>query len=291
MTRRLHQLYIISFFAVGIAVTVLLAANGYQYYSTPVEERFFQLQHNSLKPSGFLGHGVGIIGSLMMIIGVAIYMIRKRMRKLFNLGYLKHWLELHIFLCSVGPVLVLYHTAFKFGGIVAVSFWSMIAVVLSGVVGRFIYVRIPRTIQGKELDIKQLNEMSSDISTRLSREISSSENIIARIENITKHYKYRSATIGQSILLMINDYFDIRKTLLIIKEDLKQLNIPHLKVREIMRLAGSKIIISRRIALLQTMQKIFRYWHIIHLPFAITMFIIMFIHVIITIVFGYKWIF
>jgi hypothetical protein len=276
---------------VGIAVTVLLAANGYQYYSTPVEERFFQLQHNSLKPSGFLGHGVGIIGSLMMTIGVAIYMIRKRMRKLFNLGYLKHWLELHIFLCSVGPVLVLYHTAFKFGGIVAVSFWSMIAVVLSGVVGRFIYVRIPRTIQGKELDIKQLNEMSSDISTRLSREISSSENIIARIENITKHYKYRSATIGQSILLMINDYFDIRKTLLIIKEDLKQLNIPHLKVREIMRLAGSKIIISRRIALLQTMQKIFRYWHIIHLPFAITMFIIMFIHVIITIVFGYKWIF
>jgi hypothetical protein len=226
-----------------------------------------------------------------MIIGVAIYMIRKRMRKLFNLGYLKQWLELHIFLCSVGPVLVLYHTAFKFGGIVAVSFWSMIAVVLSGVVGRFIYVRIPRTIQGKELDIKQLNEMSSDISTRLSREISSSENIIARIENITKHYKYRSATIGQSILLMINDYFDIRKTLLIIKEDLKQLNIPHLKVREIMRLAGSKIIISRRIALLQTMQKIFRYWHIIHLPFAITMFIIMFIHVIITIVFGYKWIF
>jgi len=51
---------------------------------------------------------------------------------------------------------VLYHTALKFGGIVAVSFWSMAAVVLSGVIGRFIYVRIPRTIQGNELSVKEL---------------------------------------------------------------------------------------------------------------------------------------
>ena len=48
----------------------------------------------------------------------------------------KHWLEFHIFLCTVGPLLVLYHTAFKFGGIVSVSFWSMVLVVLSGVAGK-----------------------------------------------------------------------------------------------------------------------------------------------------------
>jgi hypothetical protein len=269
----------------------LLTVNGYQYYSTSVEERFFQSQHTSLKPSGFLGHGVGIIGSLMMVIGVAVYMIRKKARRFFNLGYLKHWLEFHIFLCSLGPVLVLYHTAFKFGGIVVVSFWSMVAVVLSGIAGRFIYVRIPRTIQGKELDIKQLNEMSSDLSTQLSREISSSENITARIENIAHHYKYRRATFGRSFLLIINDYLGIRSTLFKIKKDMKQLNIPHLKARAILRLARSKMIISQRIALLQTMQKVFRYWHIVHLPFAITMFVIMFVHVVVTIVFGYKWIF
>jgi hypothetical protein len=51
-----------------------------------------------LKPSGSLGHGYGIAGSLMMIFGVSIYMIRKRVRRFFNIGYLKHWLEFHIFL-------------------------------------------------------------------------------------------------------------------------------------------------------------------------------------------------
>ncbi len=148
MNKSLHRIYIILFFVVGIAVTLLLGVNGYQYYNAPIEERVFLAQHAALKPSGLWGHGFGIIGSLMMIFGVAIYMIRKR-TKLMNFGFLKHWLEFHIFLCTVGPILVLYHTAFKFGGIVAVSFWSMVAVVLSGVVGRFLYVQIPHTIQGK----------------------------------------------------------------------------------------------------------------------------------------------
>jgi hypothetical protein len=42
---------------------------------------------------------------------------------------------------------------------------------------------------------------------------------------------------------------------------------------------------------LQTMQTLFKYWHVAHLPFALIMLVIMVIHVAITIVFGYKWIF
>ncbi len=99
MNKTLHRIYIGLFFLIGISVTVLLAVNGYSYYTTSVEERFFHPQHNLIKPSGYLGHGFGIVGSLMMILGVSIYMIRKRSRRLFNFGYLKHWLELHIFLC------------------------------------------------------------------------------------------------------------------------------------------------------------------------------------------------
>ncbi|HEX9251061.1 MAG TPA: hypothetical protein VF870_02410, partial [Ignavibacteriaceae bacterium] len=81
MNKKLHLIYVGSFFVVGVAVLVLLAINGYQYYSTPIEERFFNPSHAALKPSGNWGHGFGIIGTLMMIFGVAIYMIRKRSRK------------------------------------------------------------------------------------------------------------------------------------------------------------------------------------------------------------------
>ena len=188
MNKTIHKTYVASFFIVGGIVTILLAINGYEYYSTPLEERFFNDQHIFLKPSGSWGHGFGIVGTLMMIIGVSIYMLRKRIRLFFNLGYLKHWLEFHIFLCTVGPILVLYHTAFKFGGIVSVSFWSMVLVVLSGVVGRFIYVQIPRTIQGQEMGIIKFGSrfdfflpLDAEIKVKLGQKVRGNETVIATL--------------------------------------------------------------------------------------------------------------
>ncbi len=291
MNKSLHRIYIILFFVVGIGATLLLAVNGYHYYSTPLEERFFLPQNEMLKPSGILGHGFGIIGSLMMIFGVALYMIRKRVRRFFSYGYLKNWLEFHIFLCTVGPILVLYHTAFKFGGIVAVSFWSMVAVVASGVAGRFIYIQIPRTIQGKELNAKELNVMNDDLTHRLKSEYSINGNIISRLDKHSQTDKYRQVGFGTSFVMMIQDYFGTRSVLHQIKRELNRLSIKGEREKEILRISKSKLVLSRRIGMLRTTQKLFRYWHIVHLPFAITMFVIMFIHIAVTIIFGYKWIF
>ena len=58
-----------------------------------------------------------------------------------------------------------------------------------------------------------------------------------------------------------------------------------------MKLVKNEISINRRIERLQIMQNLFKYWHVAHLPFALVMLIIMVIHVAVTIVFGYKWIF
>jgi len=90
-------------------------------------------------------------------------MARKRYRFLLRIGILKHWLEFHIFLCTLGPILVLFHTSYKFGGLVAVSFWSMVAVFLSGIIGRFIYLQIPHTIEGRELSLNEVREMKTDV--------------------------------------------------------------------------------------------------------------------------------
>lgn len=88
---------------------------GASYYSTSLEERFYHPAHTQLKPSGIYGHGLGIVGTLLILIGVFGYMIRKRKKSLARLGALKYWLEFHIFLCTLGPIFVLFHTAFKFG--------------------------------------------------------------------------------------------------------------------------------------------------------------------------------
>ena len=291
MNKTLHRIYVWSFIIVGLTVTVLLVVDGFSYYSTSIENRFFHPSHNSLKPSGMIGHGLGIIGSLMMIFGVSSYMIRKRKPRLVRFGYLKHWLEFHIFLCSVGPVLILYHTAFKFGGIVSVSFWSMAAVVLSGVIGRFIYVQIPRSIQGNELEIDDINTMSTNLTAKLKSEFGINGIISEKLESISFADQYKNASLSKSLILIFKVYFQSLSLLRNIYYEIDHMNLVKRKARKVKSLVKSKIVLSRRIGMLRTTQKFFKYWHIVHLPFAIVMFVIMFIHVIVTIVFGYRWIF
>ncbi|MGQ9797979.1 MAG: hypothetical protein ACUVRG_01605 [Ignavibacterium sp.] len=148
---------------------------------------------------------------MMMILGVSIYMIRKRSRRFFNFGYLKHWLELHIFLCTVGTILVLYHTAFKFGGIVSVSFWSMVLVVFSDVVGRFIYIQIPRTIQGQEIDISELIKMKNELSEKLSSEIVFDKSLVDNFTMITSPEQYKDITFRNAAGFFIKDAINVRK--------------------------------------------------------------------------------
>ena len=73
---------------------------------------------------------LGIAGAGMMTL-MLLYSLRKRVRWFHRLGSLSRWLDVHIFLGIVGPCLVVLHSAFKVGGLVALSFWSMVAVVVS----------------------------------------------------------------------------------------------------------------------------------------------------------------
>lgn len=291
MNKTAHKIYIGFFISIGIVLTIFMAVDGYSYYTTSMEERFFHPDHMILKPSGSIGHGLGIIGSLMMILGVVSYMLRKRKPKIIKFGYLKHWLELHIFLCTVGPVLILYHTAFKFGGIVSISFWSMTAVVLSGIIGRFIYVQIPRSIQGNELEFDEMMVMSIRLTEQFNDESGLNEKFIQSLEQFTPSDQFGEKSLPSSIGIMLRDYLKSFVVLKSIFREIERMNIPKEKIESLKKIAKSKMVLSRKISTLRVMQRLFHYWHIVHLPFAIVMFVIMFIHIIVTIIFGYKWIF
>lgn len=289
MTKTQHILYVGVFILAGVASFALLIYNGFDYYTTSLEERFFNPSHTSLKPSGSIGHGLGIIGSLMMLIGVGVYIARKRIRQFGRIGLLKHWLEFHIFLCSVGPMFVLFHTSFKFGGIVAVSFWSMIAVVLSGIIGRYIYVQIPRSISGKELSLNEVRLLDEELSQKLKGKTNLSKDL--RSELNTFDMNNYISTDNNIITILLKGYSVTNNFIKKVKRDLSQNNVPQQNRKEIIKLAKNKLVLDRKIKLLRSMQNIFRYWHIFHLPFAIIMLIIMLVHIGVTIAFGYKWIF
>ncbi|MFA9389575.1 MAG: hypothetical protein ACERKD_07195 [Prolixibacteraceae bacterium] len=278
-----HKLVVIFYVAIVLFTFLGLLYSGYGYYITSEENRYFHDLHATFKSSGLYGHGFGIVGSLMIVFGVSSYMIRKRIRRLSRIGTLKNWLLFHIFLCVEGSVLVLFHTTFKFGGIVAVSFWSMVAVLASGVIGRYIYLQIPRTIEGREMNLLEIDDMKVEMNKKLRSSVDLDESIYdlltGRVEMKVNFFSF----LWKSQLE--------RNALKLMRKQLKAQNIKGAQYKSILDLFRKQISLKKRITTLHTMQNLFKYWHVAHLPFALIMLVIMVIHVGVAITFGYKWIF
>lgn len=261
MTRFIHRLSLTLYFFIVLVAVGVLTYFGLSYYKLPIEERYFSGLHELLKPSGYIGHGLGIVGTLLIVVGLFGYMARKRLKVFSRVGVLKYWLELHIFMTTLGSVFVLFHTSFKFGGIVSVGFWSLAIVWSSGVIGRFIYLQIPRTIEGRELSLQEVKDFKDELDLKLKNkyDINFSEIITTKFSQL--------------------------------KLKLLAKNISGKDYKKIKRLIKDERKIERRLKRLASMQNIFKYWHVAHLPFALIMLIIMVIHVSVVLFFGYKWIF
>ena len=261
MTRIIHRISIILYSLIVLSSIIVLTYIGFTYYNKPIEERFFDPNYALLKPSGLLGHGLGIIGSLLIVFGLFSYMIRKRFKIFARVGVLKYWLEFHIFLCTLGTILVVFHTTFKFGGLVSIGFWSMAIVWTSGVIGRYIYIQIPRTIEGRELTLKEIQDYKTELDTELMNKYQIDISEIKTTNFSSKRLKLISRDISGE------------------------------EFKKIKRIIRSEKSISRRIDRLDRMQNLFKYWHVAHLPFALILLIIMVIHIAVVLTFGYKWIF
>jgi hypothetical protein len=101
--------------------------------------------------AGLFGHLLGIVGFLLMLMTEILYSLRKR-SQLARWGRMSDWLKFHIFTGLVGPFMVLLHTSWKFNGLAGLVTLLTIVIVASGFIGRYIYTRIPRTLDGAELE-------------------------------------------------------------------------------------------------------------------------------------------
>lgn len=280
MSGLVHRIYIGTMVFIVLFVTYYLLTTGYSYYSLPLEERFYHERYDWFKPSGIMGQGIGILGTFMIAFGVGIYIARKRYGFLGNYIRLKYLLEFHIFLCTLGPILILFHTTFKFGGIVSIAFWSMVAVVLSGVAGRFIYIQIPRSIEGRALSIGEIQRRRGEI-----------ENLIKANSAIGDEIIGLMASAGEDQRWGIKTYFRNRSKLGQIGKKLRGSGLSSPEQRRILDMVGEEMSLASKIGRLQQMQKLFGYWHVVHMPFAIIMLVIVLIHVGVSIALGYKWIY
>jgi len=274
-TRWMHILLTI----VWLSVAGISLYGGLDYYQLSLQDRAYSDLHEAWKPSGFIGHGMGIAGSLMMIVGVAMYSFRKRVKRMENSGALRTWLSVHIFLCTLGPWLVLLHTAFRFGGVISIAFWSMVAVVLSGVFGRYIYVRIPKTANGEFLSAQALQARQRHMMYTILEYHDVDEQAVLAIVPVNVR--------SRALLGGISGQTSVHAAALQLGTSR---GMEPSELQQFVRQVVEYTTLIQQTSLTGLLQRLFGYWHVFHLPLALIMLAIMLFHIGVAFTFGYFWI-
>jgi len=267
-----------------VAIVILLPIGGATYYSTPLSVRGYSSMHRLLRPSGPIGQTLGVVGGVLMLMPF-LYMMRKRIPGLRSLGSQKTWLEIHLFCGIFGPVLVTFHTSFKFNGIVSAAYWSMVIVVLSGFVGRYLYVRIPRSIRGAELPRAELDERAEAMRDVLTRAVGS-DAVLARLQAFeTSAVPHSRADL--SVVDLLFGEMTLGRKVRALQGELSRSELPLRLRTDVLALTVERAVLLRRIAYLEWTRKLFELWHVFHLPLVYVQLVIVAAHVAVAVYLGY----
>lgn len=154
-----------------VAIAVALAMRGWSFYALDVKARVDHPDFRVLSPGELVGHGYGVFGTLLMLTNLT-YVLRRRFARL-PVGSMRAWLDMHVFTGLLGSILVAFHSAFQLRTPIAmVTSFSLTAVVLSGIVGRFLYALTPQ-VDGVRFtrDLAALDEVVNGLAAYLRREL------------------------------------------------------------------------------------------------------------------------
>lgn len=279
------HMYVI-FGLIFLTALVIFAALriGADYYGTAIAARPQHPLHDVLKPSGIVGQGFGVFGALFCFLTL-LYPLRKRWRWLENLGTPRTWFQFHVYFGIAGPLLATLHTTFKFGGVASICYWSMMLVMASGFVGRFLFALMPRNQRGVMLS---LQEIDAEIKI-VQRHLETSGVHEERLSEFAPTPPAPNA--GANWLTLWQLWRKRRRELRDWNQRLRSQGLPISNARRVLSLLSRKFFLESSRLTLNATTRAFSYWHTLHLPFTYLMFITLFIHAGLAIFLGYTWIF
>ncbi len=226
--------------------------------------------------SGFYGHSIGILGFILMLMTEVLYSLRKRSRSA-RWGKMSSWLQFHIFTGLVGPYMVLLHTSWKFNGLAGIVFLLTVLIVLSGVVGRYIYTAVPRTADGVEFEAAELEVQIADIESDLAlweaeypeikRALPPNMSTAAEINSSIIAFWGRAFTEGR---YRLSWWIQKRRLDAQLRQQAQTLN----------QLFRKRRLLQRQISSLILARQLLSLWHTIHIPIGLALFSLAFVHIV-----------
>ncbi len=273
------------------AAIVALAIYGQDYYQLSQADRPFSPKHHLLKPSGAVGINLGLLGVLLLC-GIFLYPLRKRWRWLQKRGNSKHWLDHHVVLGVAAPLCIAFHSSFKFRGLAGVAFWVMVAVALSGLVGRYLYAQIREQTAVAELSMHTFRKVLERQKIIPQADM---RRMLFQLPPASRVSRWSSFTaLGYMVLSDLARPFRVarlRVRNMEIEPALRSLGglLPgkNALLEEVIVVARRQALLSRRILFLSHAQRVFKLWHVVHRPFSYAFAVLALVHIVVAMLMGF----
>jgi len=280
-----------------IALTLVgVNAAGAHYYLAPFAVRVRHPLHAWLRPTGLIGQPLGFL-ALGLFLFLWLYPIRKAYGSALHItGPLSAWLRWHVAAGLLAPWVAATHAGWRFSGLIGLGYGAMFTVFLSGLVGRYLYVRIPRRIDGLEMS---RDEASSE-RERILFELTAATGLPPeQVRTVLTPAMRGGQRVGlaASIKMMITDDLSRRRAARRLVRLMHQpRNAPGASVspdrdalKRVLALARREMALSQQMRMLDATHRLFSYWHAAHKPFAITALLAVVAHVAVAVALGAVW--
>ena len=274
-----------------IALSVLLVEN-LSYYFSPLIEQALREEHPALRSSGRLGLLLGIAGTVLMGLNL-LYLLRRRKPQWRWAGSLRAWMNFHITTGLLAGGLILMHACIAYrsapGGVAATA---LMIVILTGIVGRYIYSQVPRSLEGRELRLDEIRE-NLDVLRRALERLGISLPGIAKLLSAdvadAAATRARGSSLGIVFVVLFGDPV-ARKRLAEARKQLMAQTLPVEVTREGNRLLHRLFRELTWLERYQGLRSIMASWRFLHLWLAIVLFCSASMHIGLAVVYGDLWI-
>lgn len=239
-----------------------------------------------------IGYWLGIAGSVTMLI-LILYPLRKRYKILHGLGRVASWFRVHMVLGILGPTLIILHCNFKIGSLNSrLALFTMLIVVASGIVGRYLYSQVHKGLYGSRADVRDILSDIETLKGQLGLDLAASPSISARLDAFNGRVSQLPAsTIGGmwGALTIRGRVRRVRRQLLrdadaALRIQAHQNGWTRRQKRDRLGLFGdhlrtyfSAVTKAQRLALFE---RLFAFWHVLHMPLFVLLALTVVIHIV-----------
>lgn len=272
-----------SFFWSSLYAVTLLGVLGAAYWVRDEEY---------IVPKAGAGYWIGILGGLVLL-SLLLYPLRKKNARNDKYGSVATWFRLHMFLGVLGPTLILLHSNFQLKSVNAtVATFVMLTVVVSGLIGRFLYRKVHKGLHDKKAEVTALAFDANALSGAFGENMRWAPAIMERLKSMELRVLQPQRGPVQSLGFVVRTAFETRLTQHKMAQQAREVlcNRAAAESWSKQRLAAALAAVDehldayfntvRQAAELKFYSRLLGLWHVLHLPLYLMLIVAAVVHIV-----------